>query len=80
MKAVSYTHLEIRCKVSEILQKLPGELFVRCHRGFVVNLLYVRNLTKTLLILAGNIQIPLGTKYENYVFESFKRYYQGTSL
>lgn len=72
--------VEIRCKVGEILQKLPGELFVRCHRGFVVNLLYVRNLTKTLLILAGNIQIPLGTKYENYVFESFKRYYQGTSL
>ena len=52
--------VEIRCRLSDMLAKLPEESFVQCHRGFVVNLLYVRNVSRTMLTLAGNKQIPVG--------------------
>lgn len=71
---------EIRCRLSDMLEKLPKRLFVQCHRGFVVNLLYVRNVSRTMLTLAGNKQIPVGSKYAESVFEKVKQYYQGMSI
>ena len=72
--------VEIRCRLSDMLAKLPEESFVQCHRGFVVNLLYVRNVSRTMLTLAGNKQIPVGSKYAESVFEKVKQYYQGMSI
>lgn len=71
---------KIRCRLSDMLEKLPKRLFVQCHRGFVVNLLYVRNVSRTVLTLAGNKQIPVGSKYADSVFEKVKQYYQGMSI
>lgn len=72
--------IEIRCRISDILEKLPDKLFIQCHRGFVVNMLYVRNVSRTALTLAGARQIPVGSKYMESVFEKLKQYYQGMSI
>lgn len=72
--------LEIRGRITDIMDRLPDELFMQCHRGFVVNMLYVRNMTRTALTLAGDYRIPIGQKYVEMVFDKLKQYYQGISI
>ena len=72
--------IEIRYCISDILKILPDKLFIQCHRGFVVNMLYVRNASRTTLTLAGNYQIPVGSKYVEVMFEKLKQYCQGIAI
>lgn len=71
---------DIRCRLSDMLEELPEKMFVQCHRSFVVNLLYVRSVSRTRRTLAGTRQIPIGAKYSESVFEKVKQYYQGMSV
>lgn len=72
--------IEIRCRISDIIEKLPDKLFIQCHRGFVVNMLYIRNASRTTLTLAGGHQIPVGSRYAEAMFEKLKQYCQGMTI
>ena len=53
---------EINESMNAFLAKLPKQLFVRCHRGFVVNIRYVRKIKAESLSLASGTEIPVGRK------------------
>lgn len=72
--------LETRGRLLDVVASLPSELFVRCHRSFLVNLMYVRQLSTNTLMIAGATVIPLGRKYKASVADAFDQFYQGMSL
>lgn len=72
--------LQIRQSISVFFEKLPSELFARCHRSFVVNLSYVRRVSKTDIALAGGFTIPVGAKFTAHIFQKVNQYYQGYTL
>lgn len=72
--------IQIRGRIADICRMLPQEVFIRCHRGFVVNLCYARSISKSCIILVGNHSIPIGEKYMQSAFEKFRQYYQGVLL
>lgn len=69
--------VQIRGNITSIAEKLPPQMFVQCHRSYIINLLYVRNITKSEMVLAGNIRIPIGIRYAEKVFEAVRLFYQG---
>ncbi|MEG0759459.1 MAG: LytTR family DNA-binding domain-containing protein [Raoultibacter sp.] len=72
--------LEIRSCIADIIGILPDELFLQCHRCFIVNVLYIRNMTRTTLTLAGDYRVLIGQKYVEMVFDKLKQYHQGISI
>lgn len=69
--------IQIRGNIACIAEKLPPQMFVQCHRSFIVNLSYVRNITKSDITLVGNTHIPVGIRYVEKVFEAVRHFYQG---
>lgn len=62
---------------SDFENKLPPGLFARCHRRYLANLMYVRRITSSEVLLVGGEGIPVGRKYSETFMDSFNRYYQG---
>ncbi|MEG0492610.1 MAG: LytTR family DNA-binding domain-containing protein [Clostridia bacterium] len=61
---------------SEVLQKLPPEMFVPCHRSYAVNLIHIRCLKRTELLLSNNKILPVSRVYSNLLINAFDSYYQ----
>ena len=55
-------------------------MFVRCHRSYIVNILYARSISKRHIVMAGDYTVPIGEKYMSNALERFKQYYQGVTL
>jgi two-component system LytT family response regulator len=51
-----------RYKISEVLDLLPEEYFVRIHRSYIVALKYIETVKKQCVVV-GKIEIPLSSKY-----------------
>lgn len=58
-----------------IRKKLNRSVFVQCHRGFVVNLMYVRHITSGSITMADGSTIPVGKRYQEQVMSQFRHYY-----
>ncbi len=63
---------EIRSSMEKILGSLPEKLYVRCHRAYIVNIMYVRKFEKNTLTLSNGMQIPVGRKYAQAVAASIR--------
>lgn len=61
----------------QIQDKLPPQLFVQCHRSFIVNLLYVRHMEKGIITMSDNSVIPISRSYQRYFVEHFREFYIG---
>ncbi len=72
--------MRIRGRIADISRMLPEEMFIRCHRGFVVNVCYIRSISKTRMTLVGNLSVPIGEKYMENAFRKFRQYHQGVLL
>lgn len=68
--------IQLRCPFSSIAQKLPQELFVPCHRSYIVNLMHVRCLKRTELFLSDGKRLPVSRPYVNTLNTAFDSYYQ----
>ena len=77
IEAVGITPLEVRAKLSDYISRLPHGMFAQCHRGFIVNIKYVRRIQPNQITLAGGKTVPVGRKYASSFFESFTQYNQG---
>ena len=53
------------------------ELFIPCHRSYIVNVAHIRLVTRTECLLSGNISIPISRTYTLSVNQAFDRYHQG---
>jgi len=76
-RTLSKEPLCIRMTLTQMHGLLPHELFVKCHRSFILNILYVRRITRETVTLAGGQEIVVGKKHRDTLFAAFDRYYQG---
>jgi len=58
-------------KLSDLLSKLPGNQFVRCHQAYAVNIRNIRELTRFDAISSNGMKIPISRAYLKDVQKSF---------
>lgn len=68
--------IQLRYRFSDVLQKLPQELFVPCHRSYIVNLIHVRCVKRTELFLSNGQRLPVSKPYVRILNDAFDSYYQ----
>lgn len=70
---IAYTskgHMSVSESISCIANKLSGA-FIQCHRSYIVNLSKISYISKTIVNLDDNIQIPLARGKYSFVNQSF---------
>lgn len=60
-------------KLDEIASRIHSELFVRCHKSFVINLAYVREMTADSFKTVDNLLIPISRTYSATAKENYRR-------
>lgn len=66
--------------LDDVQKKLPERLFIRCHRSFIVSLMYIRHIAHGCITMADDAQIPIGKVYQSQLINQFRRYYLGEGL
>lgn len=66
--------IRIRATLGEAQQKLGVERFLRCHKGYLVNLEYVQEIGINSILLRSGESIPLGRQYRHTLQEGMIRY------
>lgn len=61
-------------KMSKLEEEINNSIFLRCHRSFLVNLMYVKNLVGCDLLTTANQQLPISKKYLVSSREAFTNY------
>lgn len=61
-------------KMSKLEEEIHSSVFLRCHRSFLVNLMYVKNLVGCELLTTTNHQLPISKKYLTASREAFANY------
>lgn len=59
--------------LKSILPKLPTQ-FIRCHRTAIVNMHYIRSITKKEILLSSDITLPVSKTYLESVKQAFIQY------
>lgn len=68
--------VKLRGRLNMLSDKLPSELFVQCHRSYIVNLLNVQRIHRTELFLNTKEVIPVSRSNYQKLCEAFDHYYQ----
>lgn len=61
-------------KMSNLEEEIKNSIFLRCHRSFLVNLMYVKNIVSTDLVTTTNERLPISKKYLTSSRETFTDY------
>ena len=68
--------LKVRFRFTDLRKKLPVELFILCHRSYIVNIMHVRGIRKNELVLSAGQSLPVSRACVNQINEAFDSYYQ----
>lgn len=72
--------LSVRMRVTDALKALDGDLFIRTHRGSIINVMYIRTLQRCQLTLVDGTVIPIGHSYTESAHSAFTKYYIGRDV
>jgi len=68
---------QFKLPLRQIQERLPEELFVQCHRSYIVNLMYVRHMEKDYITMSDNTTIPVSRRYQKNFVSRFRHLYIG---
>ena len=68
--------IQVKMPISE-LEKLLGDVFIRCHRSYLVGIKNIARLSKTEVILDNGKALPLSRTAAPLVHKAFISYYTG---
>lgn len=68
---------ELKQSLSRVVNGLPEQLFVQCHKSFVVNLMYVRRFCSGVITMSDGTRITIGRRYQREFVRKFRQYYLG---
>lgn len=68
---------KIRGTLAVLKNKLPEELFVQCHRSYIVNVLNIQSIRRNEIYLNEKTVIPVSRACFQQLCLTFDRYYQG---
>jgi len=60
-------------KLTDILNELPADLFIRCHQAFAVNIENIREITRRCAIAVNGKEIPVSRTFWNNIKTAFLR-------
>lgn len=66
--------VKLRATLTEVQRRLGAARFVRCHKGYLVNLAQVREVGTNHILLHGGTTIPLGRQYRYELQKGMVRY------
>lgn len=72
--------IKVNIKLSDLMEMLPEKLFVFSHRSYIVNITYIRFLTRTRIVLSNNAEIPVSRTYANKLYDTFDNYFRGGTI
>lgn len=67
----------IKKAIGQFQKELDSPIFIQCHRSFIVNLMYVKRITKTDVVLEDNTAVPLSRSCYKNMNLAFISYYKG---
>ncbi len=56
-------------------ETFPSDLFVRCHRGYILNIAYAVKYTKKAITLTNGFEVPIGKTYAEEALKSLKDFF-----
>ena len=65
------TSMEVRLSMGELENQLDKKGFIRIHKGYLVNYLYIRKIVKNDVILTNNKVLPLAVKRKEEIMEKY---------
>ena len=66
--------IQIRQPMRELTEDLPGHLFLRCHRSFIVNLSHVQRVDRSSLHMSDGTEVPIGRGGRSAALEAVGRF------
>lgn len=61
-------------KISEVVKKLDGNLFLQIHNSYIVNMDQIRKISESVVLLKSGIALPISKKYREYVRQKHIQY------
>ncbi|MGM9600528.1 MAG: LytR/AlgR family response regulator transcription factor [Faecousia sp.] len=68
--------IKLRYRFLDLIPKLPEELFILCHRSYLVNIIHVRAVKRHTLTLSTGEELPVSRSLGAHLNDSFDNYYQ----
>ena len=69
-----------RITLKELDESLRGKGFFRCHKGFSVNLLHVRNVSSASVVMSNGDEVPVSKHRRREFLEAYANYIGGGML
>ena len=63
-----------RKTISQLLAELNDELFIKCHKSFIINIRHVESISKTYVIMSNDEEIPLSKDIAGKINDLFIKY------
>ncbi|MCI9448816.1 MAG: response regulator transcription factor [Clostridiales bacterium] len=70
-----YTKYITRKTMSDIISELDSEIFMRCHKSYIVNIQHILSISQKRITLSNNICIDASSKYAADVSKMYVKYY-----
>lgn len=61
-------------KLSDLENMINTNTFIRCHRSFLVNLSYIKNIVSSNLVTTSDMCLPISKKYSSSTKDTFTEY------
>ena len=65
------TSFDVRLSMGELEDKLRDKGFIRIHKGYLVNYLFIRKIVKVDVLLTNNKVLPLAVKRKDEIMEQY---------
>jgi DNA-binding LytR/AlgR family response regulator len=63
-----------RKTISQLLEELNDDLFVQCHKSYIINIRYMESLSKNFAVMSNDSKIPLSKNTVKDINERFYKY------
>ena len=67
--------IPIKCNLDTYIKQFPPDYFLRCHRGYIVNIMHACKYTRQTITLMGGVEIPIGKLYSKPTLERLHQFF-----
>lgn len=68
---------KVKQSLDILRKKLPVHLFVLCHRSYIVNILYIRNIINSSVTMVDGTKLQVSRNYQSQLTRQFRDYFLG---
>ena len=63
-----------RKTISQLLEELNDNLFVQCHKSYIINIRHIDSLSKSFAVMSNNKEVPVSKNMVKEINEQFYKY------